>query len=300
MTVDVVCAGTIFLDVTFEGLEELPAAGTERYARDVRTTPGGAATIAIGVARLGLRAAVTAPLGRDFAGELVRRELAAAGVACAGPEVERTAVTVALPVGDDRAFATFVPPATAFPYHADGLAPRAFVVELDAVDAAPAATAAYVTVGDRDAHRHAGRLPAALADARALVANRDEALLLTGETSAEGAALALAETVSTAVVTLGGDGAVAAEGDDLAAVAAPRVDVRDTTGAGDLFTAAYVWGDLHGLPLGERLRRAVVYATLSVRTATGAASAATLEELERAIAELDPETLQEQTAKESR
>ena len=74
--------------------------------------------------------------------------------------------------------------------------------------------------------------------------------------------------------------------------------VRDTTGAGDLLAAAYVWGDLGGLPLAERLRRAVVYAALSVQAATGVAGAATRDELERALAELDPAIMQTASAKE--
>jgi hypothetical protein len=41
-----------------------------------------------------------------------------------------------------------------------------------------------------------------------------------------------------------------------------------------------------------------VYATLSVRTATGAAGAATLDELERFLAELDPAIVQTASAKE--
>jgi sugar/nucleoside kinase (ribokinase family) len=76
------------------------------------------------------------------------------------------------------------------------------------------------------------------------------------------------------------------------------VEVRDTTGAGDLLAAAYVWGDLGGLPLVERLRRAVVYSALSVRAATGAAGAATSDELARALAELDPAIMQTASAKE--
>ena len=86
---------------------------------------------------------------------------------------------------------------------------------------------------------------------------------------------------------------VAAASGDVVAVAAPRVEVRYTTGAGDLFNAAYVWADLAGLPLQERLRRAAVYAALSVRTVTGARSAATLDELERNLAELDPAIMHE-------
>ena len=72
--------------------------------------------------------------------------------------------------------------------------------------------------------------------------------------------------MQTAVVTCGPDGAVAASDGAVHTAPAPTVEVVDTTGAGDLFTAAYVWGDLEGLPLEERLRRAVVYASRSVRT----------------------------------
>ena len=72
MTVDVVCAGPVFLDLTFEGLDALPEPGRERFARELHETPGGAAITAVGLARLGLRAAVAAPLGDDVAGRTVR------------------------------------------------------------------------------------------------------------------------------------------------------------------------------------------------------------------------------------
>ena len=300
MTVDVVCAGSVFLDLTFEGLDALPAPGEERYARDLHATPGGAAITAIGLARLGLRTAIAAPLGDDLPGELVRRQLELDGVVCAGATAGRTPVAAVLPVGGERAFVTFEPPIAIDPAVVERLHARAVVVELGALRLAPQSVFVYAGAGHRDAERHASSLPAGISDARALLVNRAEALLLTGERDADDAALALAGTVATAVVTLGAEGAVAAEDGELVTVAAPQADPRDTTGAGDLFMAAYVWGDLAGLPLPERLQWAAVYAALSVRTATGAAGAATRDELEQAMAQLETAIVHESTAKEPR
>jgi ribokinase len=293
VTVDVVCAGPVFLDITFEGLEALPSPGQERFARDLHTTPGGAAITAIGLVRLGLRAAIAAPLGTDFAGTILRDELEAAGVVCAGGRSGRTPVAAVLPVGDERAFATFEPSARVDVGTIERLEPRAVVLPLEQLELVRSEAVVYATAGQRTLDRLGQGLPASAARVRAVLANHDEGLRLTGETDAEAAALSLAELGGTAVVTLGADGVVAAAAGEVVAVAAPRVEAHDTTGAGDLFTAAYVWADLAGLPLQERLRRAVVYAALSVRTATGARSAATLDELDRNLVELDPAIMHE-------
>ena len=42
--------------------------------------------------------------------------------------------------------------------------------------------------------------------------------------------------------------------------------------------AAYVWADLAGLPVGERLRLAATYASISVRVPTTTAGRCSLEE----------------------
>jgi ribokinase len=293
VTVDVVCAGPVFLDITFEGLKALPGPGDECFARDVHTTPGGAAITAVGLVRLGLGAAIAAPLGTDFAGTVLRDELEAAGVVCAGGRSGRTPVAAVLPVDGERAIATFEPPAPVDADTIERLQPRAVVLPLEQLGAARNEAVVYATAGQRTVDRLGRRLPARAVRARAVLANHDEALRLTGETDAEAAALALAELGDTAVVTRGADGVVAAASGEVVVVAAPRVEAQDTTGAGDLFAAAYVWADLAGLPLEERLRRAAVYAALSVRTATGARSAATLDELERNLVELDPTIMHE-------
>jgi ribokinase len=109
--------------------------------------------------------------------------------------------------------------------------------------------------------------------------NADEALRLTGRARLGDAANVLAEWADVAVVTRGADGALACTSDSLVEVPGVSVDVVDTTGAGDLFAAAWVWGEANGLDIEDRLRWAVLYASLSVRVPTGAAGAVTVDVL---------------------
>ena len=64
-------------------------------------------------------------------------------------------------------------------------------------------------------------------------------------------------------------------------VRAPGFEMKavDTTGAGDLLCAAFVWADLAGADVELALRWAVLYGSLSVTVPTGAAGAVTLERL---------------------
>ena len=77
---DLVVATPVFLDLTFVGLESLPALGEERFAAELLRSPGGGAITAVGASRLGLEAAVAAPLGDDVGGDIVREMLAEEGV----------------------------------------------------------------------------------------------------------------------------------------------------------------------------------------------------------------------------
>jgi sugar/nucleoside kinase (ribokinase family) len=283
VSVDVVCAGRAFLDLTFAGLPEIPAPGSERFGEELHATPGGSATTAVGLARLGLRVALLAPIGRDLAGALLREALEREGVLCAGADVERTPVTVVLPAHGDRAMVSYMPTAEVDANALARLAPRAVVVDVESVGAAPDGAWVYAGVGDAEAERYAGALPASLARTRAVVANRSEAERLTGASTPEEAVRALAARAPAAVVSCGPRGAVAAEDGSVVAAPAPAVEVVDTTGAGDLLLAGYVFADLAGLQLAERLRHAVTYASLSVAKPTGFDGAATLAELRVAL-----------------
>lgn len=277
MSVDLACCDPAFLDLTFVGLDALPAPGEERHARDLLRSPGGAATIAIGAARLGMSAALAMPLGDDADGAFLRAALEAEGVAVNPRTAGRTAVTAVVPWDGDRAMLTFDPGTALEPGDLAAFAPRAVVLSVRRLHCAPAGAAVYAVAGDADARSGAGALAASGADA--LVVNAREATLLAGAPDAAGAARALGEHVERGVVTLGAGGALAVDRGQLVQVDGVAVDAVDTTGAGDLFTAAFIWSDQAGAPLEEALRWACLAASLSVRVPTAVAGAQTHDQL---------------------
>ena len=153
------------------------------------------------------------------------------------------------------------------------------IVGLSQLDVVPAGARAYVSVGDDDARAFAGRLPAGVSKVRGLFIEQREALVLTGAGSAEEAAAMIGARVPLVVVSLGAEGAVASIEGRAASVGAFDVGHSvDTTGSGDLYVAAWAWGDAVGMDSGDTLRWASLYAALSVRVPTGAGGATKLDE----------------------
>jgi sugar/nucleoside kinase (ribokinase family) len=302
MAVDVACVGPVFLDLTFSGLEEIPRPGQERFSSELHVTAGGMANVAIGLSRLGLSTALVTAVGRDVAGEYLRRVLAADGIDVRGPEPDRTPVTAILPAAGDRAMATFDPHVKLSREDVAALGPRAIVANVAYAGLAGNGETLYALVGDADADSTG--LPAGSERADVLFANADEAKRLARADDAGEAARRLAVRFRSVVVTLGSRGAIGIEdGCDPVQVAAPPVAVLDTTGAGDLFAASYVWADLMSLPLEQRLRWAVLYASLSVGEATAQDGAFSRAALERAAAHAGlvlPDTLQPTVPEDSR
>jgi sugar/nucleoside kinase (ribokinase family) len=279
MSVDVVVTATAFMDLTFIGLESVPRPGEERFAGDLIRSPGGGAINAIGAARLGMRAGLAVPLGDDLDGRFIRAALEREGIELATGAGARTPTTVVMPWGGERAMVTYEPLASTSAAEVAAFDPRAVIVALDQLDLVPPGAVGYATCGDDDARAFAAHPPRDLGRARALFVNRREALLITGEPTPEKAAERLGAEVEIVVVTLGPDGAMARLDGEIVRAPGFAMDAVDTTGAGDLLCAAFVWADLSGADLEVALRWAVLYGSLSVTVATGAAGAVTLERL---------------------
>lgn len=160
-----------------------------------------------------------------------------------------------------------------------GVRARAVVVSLGRLTLAPTGARVYAVTGGLELGRVGEAVLGQLGSAGALLLNTAEAASLTGLEDPQEAGLDLARHVDTVVMTMGGDGALGVRGKKVAFAPAPDVEVLDATGAGDLFTAAYVWADLSGASLENRLAWAALYAGLSVRAPTAYAGAAGMEEL---------------------
>ena len=282
---DVAVVGAPFLDLTFEGLEELPRIGEEVLARALHVGPGGTGMQAIACARLGLVTALVAPLADQGAALLLRETIEREGVrlldGAPDPRAGRPGVstTALLATRAGVAMATVLEGTEP---SAEGVAragAAALLLSLGRLHLAPSGTRVFAVTGALELPQVDQAVLQRMRSARALVANAGEAAAISGRPDSEAAARWLARHVRTAVVTRGGGGVVAAEGERVERAGAPQVDVVDATGAGDLFAAAYLWADLGGAPLRDRLAWASLYAGLSVRAPTAFAGALRREEL---------------------
>jgi sugar/nucleoside kinase (ribokinase family) len=284
---DVLVTGLLFYDLVLTGLGKPPAAGEEIWTAGMGCGPGGIANLAVAAARFGLRTSLATVFGDDFYGEYCR------DILCDQEGVDlslsRTAddwptpVTVSLADGDDRALVTHgqEPPYSQDALMGDPPAARTALVHLEAeprrwlAKAAANGTQIYADVGWDPTQVWSTALLDQLSLCHAFLPNETEAMAYTRTDSAVAALGTLSELVPVAVVTRGGDGAVAVDQitGEYAEVPALGTDVLDATGAGDVFGASFVAASLGGWPLAERLRFAVLAAGLSVGHHGGALAA---------------------------
>lgn len=298
---DVVVVGSVNADLIVR-VPRRPGAGETVLGSDLVTLPGGkGANQAVAAARLGARTAFVGRVGDDGHGGFLRSALLRDGVDLSGLTTTEGASGVALitvdPDGDNSI--VVAPGANGRVTVADVTAARpliesAAVVALQLEIPLPAVA---------EAARYARRVVLNLSPAAAvpaellalcdpLVVNEHEAAFLLADEGSVGSAaeraVALLELgVRSVVVTLGADGAVVG-GTGLGGtagtvhVSSPRVEVVDTTGAGDAFTGALCRRLAAGDDLVAAAHFAVRVGAAAVRKAGAQSSFPTLSDLESA------------------
>jgi ribokinase len=289
---EVVVVGSINADLVVR-VHRRPAPGETVLGSDLETYPGGkGANQAVAAARLGAGVAILGRVGADkhgeFLTETLRREGVGLGHVFITPGPSGVALITVGPGGDNSIIVS--PGANRHLSPADvaqarDLLAAARVVSLQLeipMSAVLAAVRAATDTGTRVVLNLSPPRPVAGELLRAcdpLVVNEHEAAFLLGtaeagggpgpdaDTAAEQARALLALGPRSVVITLGPEGAIVAQGTELATVPSPRVEVVDTTGAGDAFTGALCLRLAAGDDLVSAARFAARVGAAAVRTA---------------------------------
>jgi sugar/nucleoside kinase (ribokinase family) len=265
---DMISFGSVFLELVFGHVPELPRPGEEIFTEEFAFSCGGAVNSASAAARAGAQAGLCTVLGDDLGSRVVIEHCARVGVDLS-PSVRvrrRSAgVTVVLNFDGDRAFVSNIPtrrePQEIDRWRAVLRSTRPRWCYLHGGPGVPeflrearelgSKIALDVSLGDeRDA---AGVIIDCVRLADVFMPNEAEIQRLTG-TDALGPALSVATAWGTPlVVTRGAAGAVIASPDGITEVAdgVRPVTVRDLTGAGDAFAGAMIAALVRGVPLTE-------------------------------------------------
>jgi len=294
LKVDLVGVGLNATD-TLIPLPRFPEPGSKTEYSSAIILPGGqVATTVVACRHWGLRARYVGKLGDDEAAALHRREFSRTGVdaqlitvpGCASPQslilVDAAGDRTVLCRRDERLILQ------------PGELRREWIVNaralhVDGHDTAAAAIAArwareagITVIADLD-EAYPG-VEDLLENVDYLIVSRNFPTLITGEPHLEEALRRMRSRYGSilAAATLGEDGVLAWDGKRFLHVPAYRVPVVDTTGAGDIFHAGFIYGLLQDWPLQRQLDFACAAAALNC-TAVGArggiASVAAIEDL---------------------
>lgn len=299
MSADVVVLGSANLDL-FAAVTDIPSGGETTLGDGPEPRPGGKGlNQAVAAARAGAATALVGAVGQDDAGSVLLAAAASGGVDTTLVRRVRgssgTAWIMVRPDGENAIVVLGAANRTV-----TGLEPaerrsiesaRVLVAQLETPasavrEAAEAARAAGTTVV-LNASPVQALDSALLALTDVLVVNEHEAARIAGTSGdAEENARALAASVGTVIVTLGGDGALVVDGAGRRHVPGVSADVVDTTGAGDTFAGVLAAGLAAGDDVDVAARRASVAGALAVERPGALPSIPTRDEIERRQAQL--------------
>lgn len=303
---DVLAIGELNVDLILTGMNTLPQPGREIIADGCVLTMGSSTAIcASGLAKLGLKTGFAGRVGDDSYGRLAADTLRGYGVDLSNLIVDRemqTGITVSMTArsNSDRALLTYlgaIDSLTADEITDEMLAGTKHIhvgsyflqskLRAGLADLFKRAKKRGVTTsldaGWDDSGNWDYGIAAVLDNTDIFLPNESEALAISGETTAEAAALALSKRCRVCAVKCGPQGAVAACCGEVRRFAAYDAEVRDTTGAGDSFNAGFIYGMVRGMGICLAAAMGNACGSVSVTRYGGASACASLEDAEYAV-----------------
>jgi sugar/nucleoside kinase (ribokinase family) len=299
-TYDFLVPGGYFCDLVFAGIPEFPSLGCEVYAQHLSITVGGALNTVIALRRLGAAVGWAGTVGDDLFSRFVLDLVEQEGVdtrLLTRLETPFQRVTVAMPYQHDRAFLSYADRArpsvevalelvdqlafrhlhfNGFQHHPravellDQMRERGIPVSMDCQHIPITLDAPFV----RDI----------LSRVAIFMPNAREALSITGCDTLPAAAEVLRALAPLLVIKDGANGAFAWQGDQTWHQPALDLTPLDTTGAGDVFNAGFLYAHLQELEIAECLRWGNICGGLSTLKCGGAMSAPCLERVQAMLA----------------
>jgi sugar/nucleoside kinase (ribokinase family) len=291
----VLVVGELNVDMIVSGLDTLPKLAQEIIAADLQMKLGSSSAIcAAGLARLGVEVDFIGKVGDNYFGDFVTEELRELSVGTRhvvrDPAV-RTGTTISLTYPRDRALVTYLGGIatlrlteiqTSILQDYDHLHVGSYFLQRglqpglqDLLDSAhrTGLTTSLDPGWDPEERWGGDMLLELLVLVDIFFPNEGEACAITGAGDAELALRELAQRTRLVVVKQGAEGAMALHDGEIVRSPGFKVDVADTTGAGDSFDACFLFAHLvQGQPLEGALRFANACGALSATGYGGTAA----------------------------
>jgi ribokinase len=268
---DVVGFGALNVDKLFK-VDKLAKAEQERVIEGYAEACGGsAANTAVGLARLGCQVGFIGKVGCDREGDLLIQDFCKEGINTDGvvraeqgksgsvlgfvDKKGARALYIDSGVNDtitlDEVNARYASQAQ-FLHITSFVGDESFQTQKKLLDAIPSETKISFDPGALYARRGFAALETILRKTHVLMPNALELTLLTGEIDyCKGADFMVGRGIKIVAVKLGGDGCYVTDGRERHLIKPFKVDVVDTTGAGDAFCAGFLYGLVNGKSLLE-------------------------------------------------
>ncbi len=268
---DVVGFGALNVDKLFK-VNKLAKAEEESFIKDYTETCGGsAANTAVGLARLGCKVGYIGKVGCDREGDVLIQDFCNEGVNTVGvvrAEKDKSGSVMGF-VDKKGARALYVNPGVNDTINIDEVNARyasqaqflhltsfvgegSFQTQKKLLDAIPDSTKVSFDPGTLYARKGYLALEPIIRKTYVLMPNVLELTLLTGEISYhKGADIMIDKGIKIVAVKLGGDGCYVTDGCEQHLIEPFKVDVVDTTGAGDAFCAGFLYGLVNNKSLFE-------------------------------------------------
>ena len=275
---DLLCIASSCVDMIFAGMRKFPEPGTEEFAEEFIIKGGGGANTPVAAAKLGLKTAFITQLGEDSLGNIMYKFFEDSGMVLDGiirSKEKTTSVTAVLSMNHERGFAS---------YDKNNLSDVdlslledniknsrhvhthiAYCKHLPIIGLAKKYNCSISLDTSWSAEQRLIHYADILKRIDIFMPNEEEACTLADTKDSISAANILSQYVKILVIKLGSKGSlIVKDGKIMKIEPIKNIKLIDTTGAGDLFNAGFLYGFLKGYDLEKCGRIANASGALSV------------------------------------